>query len=59
MKSEKNEKNKLQFHPGKPELKGNVAKEDRQGERREKTRTGKKEEGRKEERVEKAQEQKK
>jgi hypothetical protein len=61
MKSEKNEKGKIQFHLGKPELKGNAAKEDRKGERREKTDTVKKEEeGRKkEERREKIQAQKK
>lgn len=44
MKSEKNEKDKIQFHAGKPELNRNAAKDDRQGERREKTDSGKKEE---------------
>lgn len=49
MKSEKNEKGKIPFHPGKPELKGNVSKDERQGERGEKNDTGR-EEGRKEKR---------
>lgn len=44
MKSEKNEKDKIQFHAGKPELKRNPAKDERQGERREKIDSGKKEE---------------